>query len=103
MPYRDEKASYRDRVLALQDEIAVLGQRARELPYLERKRKNLEAELALLKNPRPQKWLLAVSLRFLSISLLVVGVLTVTLFVLHAIGPRVDTRGHDLVDHVEAG
>jgi hypothetical protein len=51
MPYRDEEGALRARRLSLQSEIEALGQRARELPYLEVRRRELQRELAALPDP----------------------------------------------------
>lgn len=52
MPYRNESA-VQERILTLENEIAELGRRSHEQPYLETKKKSLEDELAVLRNQRP--------------------------------------------------
>ena len=51
MPYREEEGALRARRLSLQTEIDSLGHRARELPYLELRKRELQSELAALPDP----------------------------------------------------
>ncbi|MGH7285841.1 MAG: hypothetical protein ACRELY_30350 [Polyangiaceae bacterium] len=51
MPYREEEGALRARRLSLQTEIEALDHRARDLPYLELRKGELQSELAALRDP----------------------------------------------------